>query len=382
MERKYTPAHKEVVTSLLNGWQDQIVDGIARGRSLTPDQVRQLLRDGPYLADEAKQRKLVDDLLYLDQYREKLKEKNGGAEPKTLGLSSYLQRSTPPGGEKIAIVYATGLIVPGRSGYEPSIGRFMGSTTVAEALRDARDDDSVKAIVLRVDSPGGSALASEIIRREVIRAREKKKVVVSMSDVAASGGYWISMSADKIVADPGTITGSIGVVFGKMNIKGLYELLGMTKDYVALTPNATALYPFENFTPEQRERMLKFMHDIYDNFLQGVSQGRGLTVEEVGKIAKGRVWLGSQAKELKLVDELGGLEQAVALAKKLADIPADAPVQYEVFPRPKTTWEQFEDWLSVRTGVWLPPRAWFDPARSPLAREPFLVVMPFDVQPQ
>lgn len=381
-EKKFTDAHREMVTALLTGWQQQLVTGIAAGRKLDPAAVQQLLYNGPYLAREAVEKKLVDKLLYYDEYRDLLKAKAGGGELHTISLRSYLQRSRPARGSKIAIVYATGLIVTGKSGYDPAVGRYMGSDTIAEALRQARNDDSVKAIVFRVDSGGGSAVASEIIRREVVLARQKKPVVVSMSDVAGSGGYWIAMSANKIVADPGTLTGSIGVVFGKLNIKGFYEMLGLSKDYVALAPNATLFYEFENFTPTQREMVLRFMRDIYDTFLKGVAEGRKLPVEQVDRIGKGRVWLGSEAKERGLVDELGGLERAVALAKELAGIPAEQSVQYKIYPRPKTPWEQFEDWMQVRMTAGLAPRAWLDPRNSPLAREPALVVMPFEVEPR
>ncbi|HSC77632.1 MAG TPA: signal peptide peptidase SppA, partial [Candidatus Acidoferrales bacterium] len=286
--------------------------------------------------------------------------------------------SAPFGGAKIALVHATGPIMTGSSGYDPGDGRFMGSDTVAKALRDAAEDDSIKAIVFRVDSPGGSALASEIIRREVVRAKTKKPVVVSMSNVAGSGGYWIAMSANKIVADPGTITGSIGVVFGKLNIKGFFDMIGLTSDYVALSPNATLFYPYENFTPEQRERVMVFMQDIYDTFLDGVSQGRGLPKEEVHRIGRGRVWLGSQAKELKLVDEVGGLDVATAVAKDLAKIPADQSIQYEVFPREKTPFEQLEKLFQTDS------RGILGQARETrwvrLLREPVLVMVPLDFE--
>lgn len=381
-EKKFTDAHREMVTALLTGWQQQLVTGIAASRKLDPASVQQLLYHGPYLAKEAVEKKLVDKLLYYDEYRDLLKSKAGGKELHTVSVTSYLQRTRPRGGKKIAIVHATGLIVTGRSGYDPMVGRYMGSDTIAEALRQARNDDSIKAIVFRIDSGGGSAVASEIIRREVVLARQKKPVVVSMSDVAGSGGYWIAMSASKIVADPGTLTGSIGVVFGKLNIKGFYELLGLSKDYVALAPNATLFYEFENFTPTQRETVLRFMRDIYDTFLKGVAEGRKLPVEKVDQIGKGRVWLGSEAKERGLVDELGGLERAVALAKQLAGIPADQSVEYKIYPRPKTPWEQFQEWMSVRMAGWTPARAWLDPRNAPLAREPALVVMPFEVEPR
>ena len=381
-EKKFTAAHKEMVTDLVTGWQQQLVAGIAAGRKLEPAAVEQILRGGPYLAEEALAKKLIDKLLYHDQYRDLLKSKAGGDKLNTLGLKEYLTRSRAPRGPKIALVHATGAIVTGKSGYDPAIGRYMGSDTVAEALRAARKDDSVKAIVFRVDSGGGSAIASEIIRREVVLAREKKPVVVSMSDVAGSGGYWIAMSANKIVADPGTLTGSIGVVFGKLNIKGFYEMLGLSKDYVALAPNATLFYEFENFSPEQRALMMKFMRDIYDHFLDGVSKGRGLPVEKVDSIGKGRVYLGARAKELGLVDELGGLDRAVAVAKQLANIPAEQSVQFVVYPRPKTPFQQLTEWMQVRTVGWVPPRAWLDPTRSPLWKEKALVLVPFELEPR
>ena len=381
-EKKFTAAHKEMVTDLVTGWQQQLIAGIAAGRKLDPAAVEQILRGGPYLAEEALAKKLIDKLLYYDQYRDLLKSKAGGDKLNTLGLKEYLTRSRAPRGPKIALVHATGAIVTGKSGYDPAIGRYMGSDTVAEALRAARKDDSVKAIVFRVDSGGGSAIASEIIRREVVLAREKKPVVVSMSDVAGSGGYWIAMSANKIVADPGTLTGSIGVVFGKLNIKGFYEMLGLSKDYVALAPNATLFYEFENFSPEQRALMMKFMRDIYDHFLDGVSKGRGLPVEKVDSIGKGRVYLGARAKELGLVDELGGLDRAVAVAKQLANIPAEQSVQFVVYPRPKTPFQQLTEWMQVRTVGWVPPRAWLDPTRSPLWKEKALVLVPFELEPR
>lgn len=379
-EKKYTPAHREMVTWLVTDWQKQLIEDVAAGRKLEPAEVEALVRGGPYLAEEAAEHKLVDKVLYPDEYRELLKKKAATEELKTLDWNSYRQRSRAPSGPAIAIVHATGAIVTGKSGYQPFDGRYLGADTVAEALRQAREDDSVKAIVFRIDSPGGSALASELIRRQVVLAKKDKPVVVSMSDVAGSGGYWIAMSADKIVADTGTLTGSIGVVFGKLNVKGLYELLGMTNDYVALGPNATLLYVFENFTPQQRELVLKYMQMIYRNFLEGVSEGRGLTTEEVDRIGQGRVWLGRQAKDLKLVDEVGGLDTAVALAKKLAKIPAEQTVSFKIYPREKTAWEQFQEWLQIRAAPQPPLKVLLDPSRAVTAREPVQVRMPFRLE--
>ncbi len=377
-EKKFTPAHREMVVSLLTGLQQQIIEGIGKGRSLTPEQTDQLIRGGPYLAKEAVDNKLVDKLLFYDEYKDLLKQKAQTDELRTLDWADYLKRTSAPyGGAKIALVHATGPILTGSSGYEPGEGRFMGSDTVSKALRDAAEDDSIKAIVFRVDSPGGSALASEIIRREVVRAKAKKPVVVSMSNVAGSGGYWIAMSANKIVADPGTITGSIGVVFGKLNVKGLFDMLGLTSDYVALSPNATFFYAYENFSPQQAERVKAMMQDIYDTFLDGVSQGRGLPKEEVHRIGRGRVWLGSQAKELKLVDEVGGLDVAAAMAKGLAKIPADQNIQFEIYPREKTPFEQLEKFFETDSrGILGAAR---DSRWVRLMRDPVLVMVPFDL---
>jgi protease-4 len=195
--------------------------------------------------------------------------------------------------------------------------------------------------VLRIDSGGGSVVASEVIRREVELAHDAKPVVVSMGDVAASGGYWIAAPANKIVADPNTITGSIGVIIGKFNVSGLYNLLGMSTDSVATSDNATLFSLQQNFTPAQRAWIEKSIHETYDQFIRGVAQGRGMTVEAVDKIGKGRVWSGAQAKEQGLVDELGGIDTAIRVAKQLAHISAGGRVQIVRFPEEKSFLQQF-----------------------------------------
>jgi protease-4 len=214
---------------------------------------------------------------------------------------------------------------------------------VVADIRRARQDDSVKAIVLRVDSGGGSAAASELIRREVKLAREVKPVVVSMADAAASGGYWIAMSANKIVAGPTTVTGSIGVVFGKMNIAGLYKLLGLSTDHVATHDNATMLWEQQNFTPAQREMVMKFMQDTYSEFKQGVAEGRSLKLDEVETIARGRVWSGAQAKDRKLVDEFGGLHKAIDVARELAKVDPARKLRIQYFPEEKSLWQELAE---------------------------------------
>ncbi len=338
VEKKYTPAHREMSESLVRSVFEQYITEVAEARGLTPAEFRALVEQGPYATESAVERKLVDRAAYWDEVKKHFEEKIGKWEP--VELRRYLKELENDGQQTVAVVHATGLIIVGDSDYDPFMGWVMGSESVASDLRKACDNDAVKAVVFRVDSGGGSAVASEIIRREVQQCRDKgKPVVVSMSDVAGSGGYWISMSADKIVAEPTTLTASIGVVYGKMNISGLFRLLGLSTDHVALTDNATLFYEQQNFTPQQRQTIQRLMREIYDNFLAGVASGRRMKTEEVDKIARGRVWTGAQAKALGLVDELGGYDRAFALAKELANIPADARVRVIRYPETKTLFQ-------------------------------------------
>ena len=241
---------------------------------------------------------------------------------------------------RLSFVTGAGLIVSGDSGTTPGGGFVMGGDSVASDIREARQDSGIKAIVLRVDSGGGSVVGSEVIRREVELANNVKPVVVSMSDVAASGGYWIAAPARKIVADPDTITGSIGVLIGKLNISGLYNLLGISTDYIATSDNATLFSDQQNFSPTQRAYIEKSLNETYTDFTKGVAAGRKMPVEAVDKVGKGRVWSGAQAKQLGLVDELGGLDKAIEIAKQLSHIPADESVHIVRYPEEKTFFEQ------------------------------------------
>ncbi|MGH9883436.1 MAG: signal peptide peptidase SppA, partial [Pyrinomonadaceae bacterium] len=244
-------------------------------------------------------------------------------------------------GEKIGVIYASGDIGSGSSENSPSGSTSIGSDTMVRALNDARDDKTIKAIVIRVDSPGGSGLASDIIWHAVEAAKQKKPVVISMSDVAASGGYYISASANKIVAEPSTITGSIGVVAGKPVVKGLYDWLGITNEYVMRGKHAGMFRETEKFTPEERTKFEEWIKTTYyDDFVPKVAKGRNKPVEFVDSVGQGRVWTGAQAKEHGLVDEFGGLDKAVEIAKQLANIPADKGVRRVIFPYPQTFLQQ------------------------------------------
>lgn len=343
-EKKFTPAHREEVESLLHSIYDQYVSETSAARHMKRDQFDALVKSGPFLGTEAVTNGLVDRLAYWDQVQGYFRNRPGGWNE--LSLNRYRTMLPGPSGERIAVVHVTGLIASGGSGSSPTEGQISGGDSVAAALRAARNDSGIHAIVLRVDSGGGSVVASEVIRREVQLANSVKPVVVSMSDTAASGGYWISAPASRIVADPDTITGSIGVLIGKFNLAGLYNMLGVSTDSVATSDNATLFSDEQNFSPVQREYIQRSLQDTYTEFTAGVAAGRRMSMEAVDKIAKGRVWSGAQAKEIGLVDDLGGIDRAVEVAKQLAHIPKAQSVQLVQYPAEKSFWQMLleHDW--------------------------------------
>jgi len=374
-EKKYTPAHREMADSIMRSAFENYVEGASSARKMERAEFEKVLAQGPYLPKEAVDRKLADRAAYWDEVQEYFKKKTGQWKPVELGR--YLKEVPDAGVNKIAVVHATGTIIVGES-FHDSGDFFMGSESVAADLRRAREDGSIKAIILRVDSPGGSAVASEIIRREVQLAAKAKPVVVSMSDVAGSGGYWIAMSAHKIVADPTTLTGSIGVVFGKFNISGLFDLVGLSTDRLYTSENATFLSEQQNFTPAQKETVQKFMQQIYDDFTHGVADGRKMKLEEVQKIAKGRVWTGAQGKGIGLVDEVGGFDRALKITLEQAKLDPSQPVKLVRFPEEKPLWKQLlstEDSQAIRMGLAAEKiRKWIREKPSVQAR------MPFDIE--
>ena len=346
--KEMSDAHREYINSLLTNLFDRYVEGIAKGRGKTADEVRAIIDNAPYNAKEAQAAGLIDGIAYRDELEKQIKTTLGYKDTDELRLvtgSSYRQVGAESlglnKGEKIAIIYATGEIGSGSSENSPSGSQSIGSDTVARALNDARDDKTVKAIVLRVDSPGGSGLASDIIWHAVAAAKAKKPVVVSMGDVAASGGYYISASASKIVAQPSTITGSIGVVAGKPVMKEFYNWLGISNEYVLRGKNAGMFRETEKFSDDERVKFEEWIKNTYYNdFVPKVASGRNMEVQYVDSIGQGRVWTGGQAKERGLVDEFGGLDRAVEIAKQLANIPADKGVRRVVFPYPQTFFQQ------------------------------------------
>ena len=337
-----SPEAREALESILDDLYDQLVSGIAEGRRLAPERVRDLINAGPYRAQAAKDARLVDEVCYEDELEARLPEFLGqpGRKPLVLPAGDYLRmarRMPPPAGSRVppprmALVLAEGFIRSGHArAFPPS--RAVASASFIEALRQARDDPRVRAIVMRVNSPGGSGLASDVIWRELRLAREKKPLVVSMGDVAASGGYYLAMGADWIVAEPATLTGSIGVIAGKVNLRGLYDLLGLSKEAIDRGERAGAQSDYRPFTKEERKKLEEDIRAIYEDFVAKAASCRNLQAEEVNKAARGRVWTGRQALSLRLVDELGGIRAAIAAAKRRAGIPFAQPVRLEVYPR-------------------------------------------------
>lgn len=337
-------ANREFMNSWLDDSFNRYVDAIAKARGKSPQDIRAIIDDAPHSPVKAKELGLIDGVAYRDEVEKELKSKLGYKETDQLNMvrSSSYNAVDPESlgldkGEKIAVIYATGEINSGISENSPSGDQSIGSDTMVRALNEARDDKTIKAIVIRVDSPGGSGLASDIIWRAVELAKAKKPVVISMGDVAASGGYYIAAGANKIIAQPSTITGSIGVFAGKPVIKGFYDWLGISNEYILRGKQAGMFRESEKFTTEERakfEDLVKRMY--YEEFVPKVAKGRNKTPEYIDSVAQGRVWTGAQGKENGLVDEFGGLDRAVEVAKELANIPKDKGVHRVILPYPQT----------------------------------------------
>ena len=358
-----SPAFREEMEAILDDYYRQIVETISAGRKLTPDQVKAIIDTGLHTAADAKKLGLIDVVGYEDAIESLIKGDDKTAEVKItkgygkkkidtdfsgftgmakmmnmmMGVEPTTRKSTA---SKIAVISATGAIMSGASSADSFFGeQTMGSTTMIKAIRQARDDSTVKAVVLRVDSPGGSALASDLMWHELEALDCKKPFIVSMGDTAASGGYYIAMGADRIFAEPGTLTGSIGVVGGKIAFEKFYEKIGITTSVVMRGKNSGVLSPTTAFTETERTAMQKMLNDIYAQFTTKAATGRKMDVEKLEKMARGRVYTGSQALQLGLVDELGTLGDAIAFAKKSAGIDPDTKLERLDLPKPTSPFE-------------------------------------------
>jgi len=350
-EKGFTPAHREMSASMNRDWYDELVRAVAAGRKMSEADAKRAIDGGPYLAEEARKAGLVDALAYDDQ----LDDDGPVRGTRKLEAKSYVRPDDnygAAGAPRIALIHAVGTITSGESAADALGSVSVGSDSFLMWMRRARLDPSVRAVVVRIDSPGGSAIASEVMWREIKLTHDVKPVVVSMGDVAASGGYYIAAPAHAIVAQPGTITGSIGVVTGKFVLKGSADKLGIGVDAVSDGPMSQIYSPFRPFTPEERARVGAQMKSTYDLFVSRVAEGRNMTTEQVHAVAQGRVWTGAQAKARGLVDELGGLDVALRIAKDRAKLDPSREVSLIVYPPKRSLFEALTNpfGASVRSG--------------------------------
>ncbi len=333
-------AHREAVESLLDSIFDHWVEALAAGRGMSGRDVRDLIDEGPWIAEEAREQGLVDENLYHDQVDDYL-QKWLGISPRRISMDRYLKVFGPTASvtdpwkkvKGLAILNACGPIHGGESRYMGPGDSTTGSDTFRKALDSVREDESIAAAIIRVDSPGGSAVHSDLIWRDVERLARTKPVVVSMADVAASGGYYVAMPAHHIVAAPSTLTGSIGVIGGKINLKGLYAKAGLKKEQVGRGKHSNMGTDYGPYSPELRSKVKTEMDSVYQSFVQKAADGRKKDYDEIEKAAQGRVWTGAQALEHGLVDELGSLITAIERAKERAGIAPDKMVPTAVLPR-------------------------------------------------
>jgi len=338
-EKGFTPAHREMTRSLNRDWYDELVRAIASGRKISEAAARAALDGGPYLADGALKAGLVDQLGYEDEIDDKAPVQGTEEVQAEQYLKVPARTARQTTGGRIALLYAVGTITSGKSSFDGPAGSTLGSDTFVTWLRKVRVDPRIRAVVVRIDSPGGSAIASEVIWRELMLTRGVKPVVVSMGDVAASGGYYMAAAADAIVAQPGTLTGSIGVVTGKFVLQGALDKLGVGTAAVSDGRLAEIYSPFRPFSREERARVEEQLQATYELFLKRVADGRHQATPKIDAVAQGRVWTGRQARSIGLVDELGGLSDAIRIAKERAKLDPARDVDLVVYPAKRTLYD-------------------------------------------
>jgi protease-4 len=352
LEKTFTPAHREMSESLNRSQYDHLVRSIANSRKKPEAEVRALIDQGPFQPEDALRVGLIDEVAYEDELDDLVDDLR---DADYVEAEDYAQVSWEATGvnprSRIAIIHAAGVINSGSSGFDPVNGPVIGADSLVEYIREARADRSIRAIVLRVDSPGGSSTASDVIWRELSISRENNRpVIVSMSDLAASGGYYIALGGDAIVAQPGTLTGSIGVYTGKFVMTGSLDKLGANIESTSDGRLAEIYSPDRRFTAEERAKVQESMQLVYDQFIERTAAARHMPPEKVDEVAQGRVWTGEQARQIGLVDELGGLYKAVDLAKQRARIAADEEVQFVVYPRRRSFYEVLAEEIQSPVG--------------------------------
>lgn len=377
--REMSPTARAKANELLDGLYAQLIDGIATGRGMSVERVRELVESAPSTASDYVKAGLADGTAA----RSEVLEAAGLNDLEPVEFADYLnvdpQELGLRLGPEIALIFADGSISSGRGSRGLQGGTFAADR-IAEALERAADDEAVRAIVLRINSPGGSALASDQIWQAVRDVRDAKPVVISMADAAASGGYFVASAADFIVAEPATLTGSIGVFFLRTSLGGLYAKLDIGSEIIGRGRFATLAVGDGPFTPEQREHAQRFVRAIYGEFVNRVATGREMSVEEVDRLGQGQVWLGEHALGLGLVDALGGLAEAVSQAKELAGIAPEIDPRRVVFPGPRNLREQIQDLTRGQLRLWavrnLLPGSWEAPLRAVFELEPGVAYLP------
>ena len=348
-----SPDIREMYESILGDLEQRFVSTVARDRQVEERTLRDIMETGVMPVTEALSAGLVDALGHRDDVERKLLVSEEGADEyrgmhATRYLNSVKDKYRPRSQQRVALVGGLGLIT---SGHSDSFWEVLGGTTMSSNLRRIRRDKRIKGVILRVDSPGGSAVGSDMVWKEIkLLGESGKPVVVSMSGVAGSGGYYISMAAQNIVSQPSTITGSIGVIFGKFDMKGFYRWLGMTVDRVKLSPNADILSPVTSLNSNQRKSVESWMKEIYETFVQKAAEGRGLDNTELELKARGRIYTGAQAKEIGLIDQLGGMRVAISQMKKALGLTEDEEIELVLYPRSKSLWESLTSGEFL--GVW------------------------------
>ncbi len=337
-----SPESREVLNEILDQYFDEYIDTLASARKLSAQTIRDLIDQGLFSMQSAFQKGLLDTVMYEQEFKDHLK-KQFTKKPEYISLGRYQKMSNPAdirsAKQSVAVIFGAGTIVNGGEALYRQ-GDLVTSGGMSKAIRSAADDDDIKAIILRLDSPGGSGSASDIIWREVVEARKKKPVFASVSDMAASGGYYIAMAADTIIAPPNSLVGSIGIYAGKFSWKDLYDKIGLKKETIKRGRNADFFSETQPFTPEQRKILSDFLLEFYQDFVNKVAAGRGMTPEQVEKIAKGRVWTGLAGKENGLVDVLGDFDTAIRITKERLGVPADEKIRLVMYPRLESYFER------------------------------------------
>lgn len=335
-----SPETRESLDALLDGIYGRILSAVAEGRGKSVEEVRSIVDQGPFVAPRAQEAGLLDGLMYEREARESLAEAAGVGKDAVVTARRYLGALPRGKGKRVAVLVAQGDILRVSSGGFLAEEQAITPRAMGRMIRAIREDNSISGVILRVDSPGGDAVASDEILSELKALSSKKPLVISMSDVAASGGYYIAMTGDPVLAYPDTVTGSIGVIYGKANIQGLYDKLGISTEILKRGANADIDSAVKPLTPDSRRKLREGVEFIYDGFLKRVAEGRKRPVEEIAPVAEGRVWLGADARERGLVDDLGGLTLAVDKIREKAGLGSDEAVRLVVFPERKSLFQQ------------------------------------------